>query len=149
MTPKIYFDTNIFIEAFERADQQGSVIWPVLNAVERGEFGVSTSEISFAELLPKLIIDGEAELISMYERLFWEDRIIDAVPIGREVLDEAAHIRAGHLSVRLPDAIHLATAVHASCSVILSNDRKLIPISKLPIVAIGSDCLATIRRLTT
>lgn len=147
MSSRVYPDTNIFVEAFERLDRQ-SPIWQVLNAIEAGELNASTSEITFAELLPKLIIDGEADLIALYERLFSEGRIFDAVPITREVLIEAASIRALRLSVRLPDAIHLATAVHAGCSVILSNDQRLGSFGQVPVVAIGPDCLAKINALT-
>lgn len=147
MNRKVYLDTNIFVEAFERVDRQ-SPIWKVLNAIEGGELDAITSEITFAELLPKLIIDGEADLIALYERLFSEGGIFDAVPITREVLFEAARIRAVRLSVRLPDAIHLATAVHAGCSVVLSNDQRLGSITQLPVVATGPDCLAKINAIT-
>ncbi len=44
--------------------------------------------------------------------------------VERAILIEAAHLQA-RLGLRLPDAIHVATAVAAGCDVLLSNDRRL------------------------
>jgi predicted nucleic acid-binding protein len=47
------------------------------------------------------------------------------IPIDRSILVDAAHYRA-RLGIKLPDAIHVATAVAAGCEIFLSNDRKII-----------------------
>jgi predicted nucleic acid-binding protein len=44
--------------------------------------------------------------------------------VERTILIEAARLQA-RLVLRLPDAIHVATAVAAGCDVVLSNDRRL------------------------
>jgi predicted nucleic acid-binding protein len=46
------------------------------------------------------------------------------VPIERSILIEAAKLQA-ELKLRLPDGIHIATAVATDCSTVLSNDRRL------------------------
>jgi predicted nucleic acid-binding protein len=46
------------------------------------------------------------------------------VPIERSILIEAAKLRA-QLKLRLPDAIHIATAIATDCPTVLSNDRRL------------------------
>jgi predicted nucleic acid-binding protein len=46
------------------------------------------------------------------------------LPIERSILIEAAKLQA-QLRLRLPDAIHIATAISAGCPTMLSNDRRL------------------------
>jgi predicted nucleic acid-binding protein len=46
------------------------------------------------------------------------------VPIERSILIEAAGLQA-KVKLRLPDAIHIATAIAADCRTVLSNDRRL------------------------
>lgn len=47
------------------------------------------------------------------------------MPVSRSILIEAAKIRSAAGNVRLPDAIHLATAVSTGCDTVLTNDRTL------------------------
>ena len=49
---------------------------------------------------------------------------LSVLPVERTILIEAARLQA-QLTLRLPDAIHVATAVAAGCSTLLSNDRRL------------------------
>ena len=44
------------------------------------------------------------------------------VEISTDIAISAAAIRARH-SLRTPDALHAATAIHAGCDAILTNDR--------------------------
>lgn len=46
------------------------------------------------------------------------------LPVSREILVEAARIRAG-TALKLPDAIHVATARMCGCEVFLTNDTRI------------------------
>jgi predicted nucleic acid-binding protein len=46
-------------------------------------------------------------------------------PVSRDVLIEAAGLRAHRASIKLPDAIHIATARMSSCTFFVSDDRRL------------------------
>ncbi|MCW6507383.1 type II toxin-antitoxin system VapC family toxin [Hyphomicrobiales bacterium BP6-180914] len=133
--------------AFEHVGTTQSHVWSVLKAIETGDLRGVTSEITLAELLLKLIVDGETELISLYKHLFSDHNVFDAVPTGLEILSEAARIRAGRMSIKLPDAIHLATAQHAGCFAILTNDRRLATPGGIPLVTIDPTSLDLLRSL--
>jgi predicted nucleic acid-binding protein len=49
---------------------------------------------------------------------------LSVLSVERTILIEAARLR-GRLVLRLPDAMHVATAAAAGCDVLLSNDRRL------------------------
>lgn len=146
-SPKIYLDTNVFIEAFEKANASESGIWPVFDAVDRQEFHAFTSEITLAELLPKVIANGQATLSALYQRMFREQDVFEAVPVHQTILIESAQLRAVQPSLRLPDAVHLATAAATGCSVVLSNDRRLSSAGSIPTVNVSADMLSRIRFL--
>ena len=53
------------------------------------------------------------------------DAIIDSVePIDREIAKRAAKLRASHQTIRLPDALVLATGQARGASTILTADRR-------------------------
>jgi predicted nucleic acid-binding protein len=43
----------------------------------------------------------------------------------REVFQQAARLRADHKSLKTPDAVHLATAMHFGCDEFWTNDDRL------------------------
>ncbi len=47
------------------------------------------------------------------------------VPVSRQILKEAALLRVTYTSLRLPDAIHVATGSLSGCSVFLTNDSRI------------------------
>ena len=55
-----------------------------------------------------------------------------SAPITRDVLIEAAAIRAT-TRMKLPDAIHVATAVTCGCSALLTNDERLRATAGIPV----------------
>jgi predicted nucleic acid-binding protein len=48
--------------------------------------------------------------------------LFDLRPITREILLQTADLRSVS-KVKLPDAIHIVTAIHAGCAYFLSNDN--------------------------
>ena len=65
--------------------------------------------------------------MALYTGLLQPSDHLAVVPVERPILIEAARQRAA-LRLRMPDAIHVATAVTAGCDVFLTNDSRL----KLP-----------------
>jgi len=64
------------------------------------------------------------------------DRLpIDIEPIGREIAAAAAGFRARHRSVRLPDALVIATAGHLGADHLITTDREWPSRSKLKLRA--------------
>ena len=46
-------------------------------------------------------------------------------PVTLDVADLAAQLRAEHAALRLPDALHLAAALHVGCDYFVTGDRRL------------------------
>jgi predicted nucleic acid-binding protein len=59
------------------------------------------------------------------------------IPVQRAILIEAARQRATSRSLKLPDAIHVATAVILNCTTLLTNDQKFKSLSNLPVVILS------------
>lgn len=49
---------------------------------------------------------------------------IDVVPLDLEIATEAARLRAQHRSLRLPDALVIATAIQGGADTLTTTDRK-------------------------
>ena len=127
---RIYLDTNVFISAVEARDNDESraAIWRLLSLSEQHGSLLTTSVLSLAELLVRPLELNQDALVSTYIDLLepGDRRGLSVVPIGKEVLILAAHIRKDDKSIKLPDAIHRATAELESCSAFLTSDRQLI-----------------------
>lgn len=97
----IYLDTSALVKVvFEEAESDGLARW----LAERQEIRKLTSEISTVELIRvcgRLDVDAVADARQLLAGL-------DLVPLGGEVLDQAA--RVDPVGLRTLDAIHLASA---------------------------------------
>jgi predicted nucleic acid-binding protein len=125
---RIYLDANVFIAAFEHVGAHSDHAWWILHAIEQGEITGLTSEITLAEVLVKPVERGAADLASAYDKMIASGPNFEVLPVRRDILIRAAEIRGGRSSIRLPDAIHIATAVAMDCRVLVSDDRRM----KLP-----------------
>ena len=63
-------------------------------------------------------------LLGIYERFFIADWF-SVLAIADEVIDRATHLRADH-NFKVPDAIHLATAIVHKADVFLTGDQQLV-----------------------
>jgi predicted nucleic acid-binding protein len=126
---RIYLDTNAFIEMFEKRTVYSDLLWQIYGN-KHPERVVISSELTLAEILVKPLenmrISGDTRRVNDY-RLNIADKgsFQRIVPIGREVLEMAANIRASNKRIKLPDAIHVATAMVEKAHFFISNDTDL------------------------
>ena len=59
---------------------------------------------------------------------------LTTVPMTQEIAEEAARLRSIYRKIRTPDAIQLATAIHANASFFLTNDARLSSLPNLKIL---------------
>jgi predicted nucleic acid-binding protein len=124
-SPRVYLDANVFIAALESPTARSDHAWWILRAIQAGEIAGVTSEITLAEVLVKPIELGMQDMIVAYENMVAPAPNFDVPPVTREILIDAARIRARRASVRLPDAVHLATARSRSCTFFVTEDRRM------------------------
>ena len=119
-----YLDANIFIYLLEGFSPIGDKAGELFAEIDAGRIRGVTSELTLAELLAKPIRDGNAQAISQYQNLLSSRQGLEVTSISRQILLEAARLR-GSTPLKLPDAIHVATATLAGCTVFISNDKRL------------------------
>ncbi|MCL2647292.1 MAG: PIN domain-containing protein [Phycisphaerales bacterium] len=133
---KIYLDTNIFIYALEQNPEYAAVVDRLFALFDAAKAAAFTSEIALAECLVKPCADGNSDFQIRYQAAITTRPGLTVYPISRSMIIRAAHIRAAH-KVRLPDAIHLATALDASCDFFLTNDQLVKPIPGITLIQLS------------
>jgi predicted nucleic acid-binding protein len=127
---RIYFDANALIYAIEGVDEISSLLHSLFAALRHQTRSACTSEFTLAEVLPR----ANAVQRRSYFTLVLHSGLFDLLPVTRDILIETADYRK-HLKrpsfetrgamPRLPDAIHVVTAVRAGCNTLVSFDRGL------------------------
>ncbi|MBZ9774595.1 type II toxin-antitoxin system VapC family toxin [Mesorhizobium sp. CO1-1-8] len=117
---RLYVDTNIFIYAFENND----ALLISLKGGRKQPF-LATSELVLAELVVDPLKKSNEPLVELYDNISIGNAFVSIGMVTREVLWHAAQLRSQFISLRLPDAIHLSTAMHLGCTQFLTADTRL------------------------
>jgi predicted nucleic acid-binding protein len=125
--PRWYFDSNAIISIIEGASPPTAAQRDALIGIEDMDIEALTSELTLAECLVKPLAEGRADLIGAFMEFLDNRDSLPTVPITRDILLLAAEIRS-QAAVKLPDAIHVATARSSGCTAFISNDKGI----KLP-----------------
>jgi predicted nucleic acid-binding protein len=124
LSGRIYLDTNIFIYALEGYPTFRAVLTTLFDALDRGKLVAVTSELTLAEALVKPLLDRHAERQAAYLQVLQPSTSLHMAPVSRDVLLAAARLRA-ETGLKLPDAIHAATAQFTGCDQFLTNDARV------------------------
>ncbi|QWG12733.1 type II toxin-antitoxin system VapC family toxin [Bradyrhizobium sediminis] len=136
----VYLDTNVFIKAVEGLDEAAAPAKSLIKELRRRPAGLAaTSEITLAEVLaPSRQADAmpfDMKRRAYLDLLLWSG-FVALIPVGRNILIETAEQRAMH-RLKLPDAVHLVSAIHAQCRFFVSADRDF---ERLPVGMERVDC---------
>lgn len=128
---KPYLDSSVLIGWLKRERigdvDRGAIGDHLLRAAERGDYVITISALTFAEV-HKVPRSGAAALSANEdERIlaFLENDYFEVVPLDRQIGEEANRLCRSH-SLHPNDAIHLASALRARCDVLLAWDRPLV-----------------------
>lgn len=123
---RIYLDSNILIAAFG-GEAAPEVAAPLLDVI--GSVGslpnppFVTSELTLAESLVRSIRNDDERQEQAFDNLLTTSGWLLVAPVSRGVLWAAASLRARYKHLKLPDAIHVATALAEGCSHFLTADE--------------------------
>jgi predicted nucleic acid-binding protein len=126
-SPLVYVDANPFMYAFETAPDIANPLAPLIEVLKAKPGTAATSELVLGELLAPVRRPGAltgAERRTIYFNLLVFNPWFELRPVTRSLILDSASLREG-TSLKLVDAIHLATALQAGCRFILSNDRDM------------------------
>jgi predicted nucleic acid-binding protein len=124
--PLVYLDANPFIYGLERASAISAPIKTLSEALRAGPGAGITSGLTLAEVLaPTKGRKRTPQLKRAYLDLMVWSHFIDLQPISRGILYETVNLRATRATakLKLPDAIHLATAIRGRCRFFVSGDK--------------------------
>jgi predicted nucleic acid-binding protein len=133
---RVYLDTNIFIYAIEGYPDFVDELNQLFDSIDAGNFRAFTSELTLAEVLVRPLMDGNLEIQAVYQQALQSSEVLEVVVVSRGVLIEAARLRA-IANLRLPDAIHGATAILSGCETFLTNDRRLTALPGIEVVVVS------------
>ena len=119
---RLYLDTSVIVSLIEGTSDLKSRIWAEVSRFGGDEVTFVCTPLTRLECLVKPLRTADIDLQDLYERYFSASEV-RMVEIGTAVWDQATHIRARY-GFRVPDALHLATAVTHGCSVIVTRDAQ-------------------------
>lgn len=119
---RVLIDTSVWIYHFENHPQLGPPAGRVIEGLEEGKFHGIASELTLLELTVRPLQLGRQDVADDYEVLLDYFPNLELVPISREVLLDAAALRARQ-RLRTPDAIQIATGLRAGATLAVTNDR--------------------------
>jgi len=118
---RIALDSSIFIYQLEANPKYMDLSDVVFSWLGKPTARAVTAAITMTEILVpayrnlnQKLLDNFYGLLSTYPNLEW-------IPIGLEVADIAARVRAQH-SLRTPDALHAAVALHTQATAFITNN---------------------------
>jgi predicted nucleic acid-binding protein len=135
----LYRDANALIALIEaeepRRTELGAALASMIDTVR-----LLTSEITYSEVLVGPLKRNDAQREAIYHDVFNNPALLTVLPVSRSILTGAAHLRRVS-SMRLPDAIHVATAVEHGCDALMSDDKGLFMPANLQPIGITADAL--------
>lgn len=146
----LYLDANPIAYALEGPEELALAL-KKLFSVFRSRPGIAvTSELTLAEVLPRKKIPDRHFL----DLLIWS-KTFELQPITRDILVETANYRRiagqkrpdGSISMpKLPDAIHVVTAIQSGCGMFLSSDIRIKLPNTIRLVAVTTAGIEAIAR---
>ena len=133
-TGPIYLDASALIYSVERIEPYCTLLAPVWQQAQAGQFTIVSSDLVVLETLVKPLREGE-EAVEMVFRELFDAKEVRLIPATRPLWEEAALLRAT-TGLRTPDALHAATACNAECTLFVTNDSDFRRVSGLPVVVL-------------
>jgi predicted nucleic acid-binding protein len=119
---RVLIDTSVWIYHFEAHADFAAPAAQAIERLEEGKFRGVASELTLLELIVRPLQLGRQDAADDYETLLSYFPNLQLEPITRSILLEAAGLRARY-RLRTPDAIQLATGLHAGATLAITNDE--------------------------
>ena len=120
---KIYLDSNIIIYAVEGLENYKSLLIKLFCDIDNGKTKAITSELTLCECLVKPYREKRSDIVAAYGNFLSETDSFHIKEISRDILINAAKIRANDSTIKRPDAMHLSTAISEKCGFFITNDK--------------------------
>jgi predicted nucleic acid-binding protein len=129
----IYLDTAPLIYYMEEAPSGSTFLQEIFRKNEKGDFTFFTSSITLAEVLTLPFKLRNTKLVEQYEYFITQSPSLKLINVNSSIAKLSAQIRSEY-SFKLPDSIHLATALEVKVDFFLTNDLAFSKVKGLSII---------------
>lgn len=129
----IALDTVIVIYFIEEHPDYIETLTPLFESIAEGRIKAVTSALTLLETLIIPLRTNNLSLAEQYEAILTHSHNFELVELTLPILRIAALIRAT-TKARTPDAIQLAAATHANCTIFLTNDRDIPSVDGIEVI---------------
>jgi uncharacterized protein len=119
---RVLIDSSVWIYHLEQHSEFGEVAGNIIESLEDGRFRGIVSELTLLELTVRPLQLGRQDVADEYELFLSYFPNVELEPVTREILLDAAALRARH-KLRTPDAILMATGVRSAATAAVTNDE--------------------------
>jgi predicted nucleic acid-binding protein len=94
--PRVYLDSNVFIEAFEGRGRLAELLRRLLRTLDNPSSAsprLVTSELTAAELLVKPLELDRQDLVQVYDNWTISNPYLEVIPVVRNILKDAARLK--------------------------------------------------------
>jgi predicted nucleic acid-binding protein len=124
----------VFVYAFENHPEFGPACRSLLSSIQIGSTLAIASTLVLGELLVRPFRDNRPDIARGYTELLAAYPNLEQVPADASICESAAQLRAQWPALRLPDAIHIATALSKRATAFVSSDKHLPAVAELTIL---------------
>jgi predicted nucleic acid-binding protein len=124
---KYYIDTNAIIALLEMPQALSFAQKTFIKKVANGSYILCSSQLALAECLVKPLKLNDVKAIRGFLSFFDDNESFQVYGFDKSTFLDAAKIRA-ELGCKMPDAMHVASALQNECRFFITNDLNL----KLP-----------------
>lgn len=132
---KIMIDTAPFIYYIEEHDTYLPIIKPIFDKIDSFEIDAITSTITLIEVLVHPKKQNNQALERQYIEILTQNANLELVDITVEIAQIASDIRASY-SIKVPDAIQLASGIINNCDSFLTNDKNLKKVKEINVIVL-------------
>ena len=133
----VYLDTAPLIYYLEETSPYFSFLQTIFKKNESGDFTFFTSAITLSEVLTLPYKLGKERLIDQYEYFITKSPNLKLINVNSGIAKLSAKLRSDY-GLKLPDAIHLATALEVKVDFLLTNDLAFSKINSLEIILLSN-----------
>jgi predicted nucleic acid-binding protein len=120
-----YLDSNCVIYLVELNPTWGPKVLARVSSLRSGGSRIAVGDLARTECLAQPFLKGNSAVVADFQA-FFSSPDVDVLPLTAVVCESAARIRAASLfQLKVPDCLHLATAIEHGCDLFLTNDIAL------------------------
>ena len=131
----VYLDVSGFIYSVERIEPYHTLLEPLWQRAQAGQFVIVSSDLVVLETLVKPLQNADTAVERLFRELFDADEVM-LISTTRQLWEEAARLRAT-TGLKTPDALHAAAALHAQCTLFITNDGDFRRVPDLSVVVLN------------